>query len=78
MAADEPQKGDRRAAGDDIKSGDLVYWGRGSDGKLMLRRLEESQLATFPDTVFRVEQQGDNPQSLVFRPVKWADHWCTP
>ncbi len=73
----DPRQRSDRTTGDDFKNGDLVYWGRRADGKLVLRRLEESQLLNFPDTVFRIEI-GDNPQALAFKPVKWADRWCTP
>jgi hypothetical protein len=78
MGLDEyPRLGDDFRTADDIKPGDLVYWDRGADGILTLRRLERWQVASCPRTVFRVDGVR-GPRDFDLTPIKWADSWCAP
>ena len=78
MGVDEyPRLGDDFRTEPDIRPGDLVYWDRGRDGILILRKLEQWQVATCPRTVFRVDRV-EGPRSVALTPIKWADSWCAP
>jgi hypothetical protein len=78
MGLDEyPRLGDDFRTAGDIKPGDLVYWDRGADGILTLRRLEQWQVASCPRTVFRVDRVR-GPRDFDLTPIKWADSWCAP
>ncbi len=78
MGIDEyPRMGDDFRTAENIRQGDLVYWDRGRDGILTLRKLEQWQVASCPRTVFRVERIS-GPRDFDLTPIKWADSWCTP
>ena len=64
-----PELGESFVTADDIRNGDLVRWDRGADGRILLRRVEPSELDSTPGPVFRLEH-GEEPLSFALIPVQ--------
>ena len=64
-----PGLGESFETADDIRNGDLVFWDREPDGRIFLRRMEESQLVFVTGPVFRIERSG-GPLSFALIPVQ--------
>jgi uncharacterized protein YfaT (DUF1175 family) len=67
-----PRIGEKFVTADNIQPGDLVYWDRGPDGELMLRRLDEWLLESHAGPVYRVDPGPSGPLSVMFTEVKAA------
>ena len=54
---------------DAITVGDLVFWARAADRRLLLRRLDPTKADTFPGEIFRVEfaAAGEGMRLKLFR-----------
>lgn len=69
MDPKDPKVGDTVVIGDTLAMGDLCYFEEPKDGRVVVRKLHDWEVASFEDKIYRLEP-GEKPGVARIRRVK--------